>query len=157
MVFLSNENHQRRSCDEISVTWSVFSYSSNWILNIETNFDVLYLELFLIWDFPSWNLEKNLRKTKSQNIPFLILTTIDAFFNCATFTHETHDTSAAVTHVTLRHNMLKVFVICRDLYCIGYTQSKVGSTDHQKDAPHFTLICIVFWDYYIIIFLVWPI
>ena len=64
MVFLSNENHQRRSCDEISVTWSVFSYSSNWILNIETNFDVLILELFLNMRF--WKLEFRKKSAKNQ-------------------------------------------------------------------------------------------
>ena len=136
MVFLSNENHQRRSCDEISVTWSVFSYSSNWILNIETNFDVLYLELFLIWDFESWNFEKNLRKTKSQNIPFLIPTTFDAFFQlCHIHTWDTWHKCCC----DIRHN----------------TSYKAQGIWHHLSGKSTikSTTCI----YYIIILLVWPI
>ena len=67
MVFLCESRETLRSCDEMCVPWLAFRYGYNWIWNIETNFNIVeLLELFLIWDFESWNLEKNLRKPKAK-------------------------------------------------------------------------------------------
>ena len=160
---------------QYSTVWKkmVILIAKKWyfLWNIVTNFNIVeLLELFLIWDFESWNLEKNLRKPKAK-ISFFDpdhiwrvfqlchIHTWDTWHKCCCDTR--HNTSYKTLGICHLSGKSKVGCVCPMVIVSMLNHAKFGRNDQWKYAPHFTIkstTCIVFRvDYYIIILLVWPI